>query len=376
MFILICQDVIYKAIKSHCNDNKYAVDTLKKALLSIKWRKHIVFAPELKEEDICSLTNILTTEEVKLLKFIHKKRLDSKSLMDKLSVIVKITFDKTTKNDNHIIINPKENQSFELFEETHFIVENILDALFYKNIVCKYFQKKKLPNTSCFSIAYYPVQGGGAAISEVIKYEIKLGQHFCFVIGDSDKKCDGYRKEGDTAQGIRSVINDKKPFNVDYYIMSKTREIENLIPLCILEIFSNSKQKTFIKKYGNSLAFSDIKIGMEYKILYDKDVYDAWKKVFHTDVKWDQIDKLKADSKTNTDFEYKLKEQKMSKLIDGWGNNILNNVLFPSNQKQKEKIYKLYNIEEKDLTQYQKEEWENIGRNVFSWCCCFTNPVY
>ena len=62
MFIVICQDIIEKAIDSGSIDNKYAVEALKKILLSVKWRKHIIFAPGLKEEDIDNLENILTVE--------------------------------------------------------------------------------------------------------------------------------------------------------------------------------------------------------------------------------------------------------------------------------------------------------------------------
>ena len=383
MFIVICQDIIEKAINSDSIDNKYAIETLKKILLSVKWRKHIIFAPGLREEDIENIKNVLTAEEVKLLKYVHSKRLDSNSLMNKLSVIARITFEESTKKDDKIIyINPKNNQSFELFEETHFIVENILDSLFYRKVICNYYQRKNKIHTACYSVAFYPVQGGGATISEVLKFEIDLSQHFCFVIGDSDKKCTGYRIEGDTAKGIRSMVKEyenrkgQSPFNIDFYIMSKTREIENLITQCILDIYSNKRQRDFLNRYNNLLAFFDFKVGMEYKILYNNDVYNGWKMVFPNDINWEQIDAIKATSGTQVEFENKLKELELPKLVEEWGKNILNKVLYPTTKKQKDSIHKLYDISEKDLTPSQKDEWENIGKDVFSWCCCFTNPVY
>ena len=88
MFVIICQDIIENAIKIDSIDNKYAVEALKKILLSVKWRKHIIFAPELKEEDIDNL-GVLTAEEVKLLKYVHSKRQDSNSLMSKLGSVAK-----------------------------------------------------------------------------------------------------------------------------------------------------------------------------------------------------------------------------------------------------------------------------------------------
>lgn len=382
MFIVICQDVIEKSINSSSTDNSYAVDALKKVLLSVKWCKHVVFAPKLREEDISRLENILTKEEVSLLAFVHSKRLDLNSLMNRLSIIAYITFKAIEKKDNRIIvINPKHYKSFELYEETHFIVENILDSVFYKNVVCKYYQKiNKLP-PQCYSVEFYPVQGGGSTISEVLKYEIDKMQHFCLVIVDSDKKSINDRKEGDTAKGIRSVVLSYKkktnqlPFNVDYYIMSKTREIENLIPKCILDIFSNKSQREFLEKHNKSLAFFDFKLGMEYKMLYNNDVRRIWKIEFPDDIEWEQIDAFKAASKDQVDFEAKLKEQKLSIIFEGWGKNILNTVLNPVKKKHQDLIYKLYEINETELTQYQKYEWENIGKNVFSWCCCFRKTV-
>jgi len=166
------------------------------------------------------------------------------------------------------------------------------------------------------------------------------------------------------------------PFNIDFYIMSKTREIENLIPLCILCIFSNKKQRDFLDRYNNLLAFFDFKVGMEYKILYNNDVYNGWKTVFPNEINWEEIDTIKSTSDTQAEFESKLKELELPKLVDEWGKTILSKVLYPTNKKQKDSIHKLYDISEKDLTLSQKEEWENIGKNVFSWCCCFTNPVY
>lgn len=387
MFIVLCQDIIEKSISSissnspNSPENRCAVNTLKMILLGIKLRKHIVFAPELSEEDISHLENVLTKDEVRLLMFVHSKRQDSYSLMNKLSIVAYITFEESRINDDHVIvINPRHYTTFELFEETHFIVENILDAQFYSKAVCRYYQRKNNLNTSCYSVAFYPVQGGGATISEVLKYEIELEHHFCLVIGDSDKKCINHRVEGDTAKNIRSVVDEfkkgKKYLPIDVYIMSQVREIENLIPICILEIFSNSNQKSFLKKHKNNLAFFDFKLGMEYRILYNDDVYNGWKMVFPDIIDWKLIDTYKESSHNQTEFESKLKTQQLPKIVDEWGKSILKNVLNPKKKKQKDLIRKLYEIKETDLTPFQKDEWDSIGKIIFSWCCCFNKTVF
>ena len=102
MLITICQDVIEKGISLKDDDNLYAIEVLKKLLMSVKWRKHIVCIPNMDERDIDSLAQSLTKEESNLLKFVHKKRQDSVHLIDRLSIYTKITFlEETKKTDNY-----------------------------------------------------------------------------------------------------------------------------------------------------------------------------------------------------------------------------------------------------------------------------------
>ena len=381
MLIVINQDIVEKAINSKDVDNKIAINTLKKVLLSVKWRKHIVFAPDLTEEDIHKLTgnNYLTPEELDLLRYVHSKRQNSYGILGRLSHYVMLSFFVDTHIDSNIVyINPKYDVDFELYEETHLITENILDSEFYSKAVCKYFLKTNRLSDECFSTSFYPVQGGGATTSDVLNCELDLKQHFCFVIVDSDKKYPDCESEGDTAKGIRETVkeyednNGQKPFHIDFYVMSKVREIENLIPFCILKLFSNKTQKNFLEQHSNVLSFFDMKDGLEYRILYDNNVYNGWKTAFPDEINWAQIDTFKANSTSQKNFEEKTKN--LSKLVDEWGDTILKNVLNPKTKKQKDAKYKLFEIKEKDLTPDQKEEWDNIGKYVFSWCCCFKSP--
>ena len=378
MLITICQDVIERGINRKDDENLYAIETLKKLLMSVKWRKHIVCVPDMDENDIDSLAPLLTKEEFKLLSFIHFKRQDTVPLIGRLSIYTKITFlEETKKTDNVIILNPRTHTDFELYEETHFIVENIIDAQFYTHVICKCFQERFKFGPDCFTFEYYPVQGGGATISDVLKNELTLKQHFCLVVCDSDKKYEESREEGDTAKGIRKVFSENttkgdNPFHADFYVMSRVREIENLIPFCILDFYSNPSQKEFIACHQNHLSFFDMKIGFEYRILYDKDVYEGWKRVFPNEIEWDQIDIYKADANNYNEFCDKVKM--MHPLVDGWGKNLLKSILNPDTKTRKDNQYKLYAISDGQLTNNQKEEWDTIGKQVFSWCCRFTNP--
>lgn len=378
MLIAICQDVIEKGINLKDDDNLYAIEALKELLMSVKWRKHIVCVPDMDESDIASLAPLLTKEEARILSFVHFKRQDSVSLIGRLSIYTKITFlEETKKTDNVIIINPRTHTDFELYEETHFIVENILDSQFYARVICKYFQERYKLHSDRFTLGYYPVQGGGATMSDVMKNELNLKQHFCFAVCDSDKKYEESREEGDTAKGIRTVFseyvtNGGIPFHADFYVMSKVREIENLIPFCVLDVYSNSSQKHFIACHQSHLSFFDMKVGLEYRILYDKNVYEGWKRVFPDEIDWHQIDLYKTVANDYGEFCDKVK--RMPPLVDGWGKGILKDILNPDTKKKKDNQYRLYEISEEQLTANQKEEWDTIGRHVFSWCCRFTNP--
>lgn len=378
MLIAICRDVIEKGINLKDYDNHYAIEALKKLLMSVKWRKHIVCVPDMDESDIYRLKPSLTEEELKLLNFVHSKRQVSVPLIVQLSIYTKITFlEETNKTENVIILNPRTHTDFELYEETHFIVENIIDAYFYTHVICKYFQERLKLHTDCFTIEYYPVQGGGATISDVLRNELNHKQHFCLVVCDSDKKYEESLEEGDTAKGIRKVFseiitNGENSFHAGFYVMSKVREIENLIPFCILELYSSSSQKHFITCHKSHLSFFDMKVGLEYRILYNEGVYEGWKRVFPSEIDWHQIEIYKTDAKNYDEFCDKV--EGMEPLIGGWGNNILKNVLNPDTKKRKDNQYKLYEISDGQLTTNQKEEWYTIGRHVFSWCCRFTNP--
>ena len=378
MLIIISQDVIKKGINHQDDDHLSAIDALKKILLCVKWRKHIVCAPDMKENDINSLKESLTKEEIKLLEFIHRMRNQSFNLINQLSIYTIVTYEGDTRKINNIIyINPNTHTFFELYEETHFIVENILDAIFYEKVVCNYYQHLYNLKSDCFSIVYYPVQGGGVTISDVLGYELNLGHHFCFVVCDSDKKSDNSKKEGDTAKGVRTVFREKgnketNLFNSDFYIMSKVREIENLIPFSVLLFYSNKSQKSFINDNKDHLLFFDMKAGLEYRIFYDDLIFDSWKRLLPDLTDWNQIEKFKADANDFEDFCEKVKC--LPKKIDGWGSNILKKILYPEKILSKEKKHIIFNIKKGDLTADQKEEWDNIGKQVFSWCCCFTNP--
>lgn len=378
MLITICQDVIEKGINLKDDDNLYAIETLKKLLMSVKWRKHIVCAPDMDENDIRKLALSLTKEETKLLTFVHSKRQDSFSLISRLSILTKITFlEETKKTENVIVLNPRTHTDFELHEETHFIVENILDSQFYAHVICKYFQERYKLRPDCFTIEYYPVQGGGATISDVVKNELNLKQHFCFAVCDSDKKYKESQEEGDTAKGIRKVFSENitnggNPFHAGFYVMSKVREIENLIPFCVLDLYSNPSQKQFVACHQSHLSFFDMKVGLEYRILYDKDVYEGWKRVFPNEIDWHQIDIYKNEANDYDEFCDKVK--RMDLLVVAWGKNILKCILNPDTRIRKDNQYRLYGISEGQLTTNQKEEWDAIGRHVFSWCCRFTNP--
>ena len=99
--------------------------------------------------------------------------------------------------------------------------------------------------------------GGGVTIEKVLHGEIKREQHFCLALADSDKKWDGDTNVGDTAQKMLDLMKNENPFNCKLYVMSKVREIENLIP------------RKFVEKFGDKTGFIDI---FNYKIGFTNNI--------------------------------------------------------------------------------------------------------
>ena len=102
-------------------------------------------------------------------------------------------------------------------------------------------------------------------------------------------------------------------------------------------------------------------MGLRLSILYDDSVYKHWKSVF-TGTSFAKRNEAKKKSKDED--EYRKIVGKANVVMTNYGSTILKEIVNGN------KAYLLNEIEEKDLTNAQKYEWNIIGEKIFCWTCC------
>ncbi len=378
MFIEVLDDVLNKALKSSDSDHDCAVEALRHLTWSLRKNNHLVFFPSISPSIIEKLRPFLNDSELKMLAYSYSKRQDLKKIREMLRYRAEVSFNHVKGWSESVIkINPGRNNCLELFEECHLLTENIIDAKFYQLFALAY-QKRNRIDECVFKTNFYPLQGGGMTTKQVFLFECEKEQHFCLAILDSDKKWPNYKGLGQTAEALvegYKVLTEKTgiPINSCFYVMQKTNEIENLIPFYVLKIYSNSDQRSFLDRHSSALPWFDIKKGMDYRVLYDNNAYNEWKKEFPTEINWIVIDRIKTNSINRDDYKRQLLKEGLNPIVSPWGSTILEIVLNPD-ARHKNK-YDLKKVEWAKLSPFQQYEWDNIGKLVFSWCCCFTRKV-
>lgn len=83
----------------------------------------------------------------------------------------------------------------------------------------------------------------GGTIADVYETVAKRHKYFCIAIVDSDKHCPAQADNGRTAKRLRKKDSElASPFNMHYYILKETREVENLIPLSIIKQIDSTER--------------------------------------------------------------------------------------------------------------------------------------
>lgn len=350
MLIEICEDIIAEVEKG----KEDAISTLEKIGLAYKYGKHIVFL-KVKLYDRIINSNCVSAYIKNLFRQIKSKNLDIGSIKKSVTFYAQVTFKEITqRQDACIIINPRNNDSFEFYEETHFLVENLLDEKFYKYCLEYYKRNNKIQ----IGYSYYPLLGGGSTITQVYQLEINLKQHFCLAIVDSDKKCPEGSK-GDTAKSLLDA-DEENPFNCKCYVMEKVMEIENLLPKSVVKEYKNE-----INSLQFNLSFFDYKKGLCKEKLLNSNLLSYWQNQLNGTEYYEGLTEIEGET-TKTDFEIeKFKEKyKNQKLIEGFGPNVLEESL--------KYVDELKAITKKDLTDAQEEEWNKIGKLFFEWTCALS----
>lgn len=76
---------------------------------------------------------------------------------------------------------------------------------------------------------------------------------------------------------------------------------------------------------------------------------------------WDEVDN---DAKGKTESDYHDIVRDKQPLIKGLSKKLMEKIL-------EKEIKRMSKITDGNLTESQRIEWNNIGKQVFSWSCCF-----
>lgn len=355
MLIEICEDIVIAAEKN----KKSAISVLEKISFAYKYGKHIIYAKYplliriIKIQSLSKAVRNLYSE-------LKSKNTFLGSIYNAVNLKTKITYSALSHREQDlIIINPDEHDSFEFYEETHLLVENLIDSRFF-NFCIEFYKRQK--SIKCETL-FYPLQGGGDPIDKVYDLEVHIKQHFCIAITDSDKSYPN-ANVGQTASKILRVDKKTTPFNCFIYVMSELREIENLIPFNIIKLNTNYKHADIIENNINfNFSYFDFKDGLKIAKLYNRNNFNYWESNICSSnsqfiQKFQDIeDSINCFDKTEYE-DYWAKEN----IINGFGNNLLECCLDHYSQNFK-------TITTTELTVEQLKEWMSIGKVLFEWSC-------
>ena len=359
--------------------NKEARKTIKAALFNIavsyKLKRHIVYGDK---ETIDFFYNEYKKKSKE--SFVTEVFNDIKkdinlhtSSINKIGFYLKVVYDDTTQNErfdahlvvsqtwgehmavqlNFIVVNLHQLDNFDIFmNETMLLVENPIDADFYKKVVDKYINKKEFAK---FSHNFFPFNGGGSAIKDCYELFAEKPKYMCIAVADKDCKYKGYVIGNSvTHKGIIKIDTDNcKPFNCNYLVIG-VRDIENLIPLelvqmekpnvvnAISSIIQNDTQKK-----EQIIVYFDYKNGIKQNTPNPNQEkiqeLDSWKCIFGNNY-------LQNPRSTNTATTI---------FVEGFGPHILENCI--------KHINNSINLNSNLL----ETNWDEIGKFIFSYCCTY-----
>ena len=314
---------------------------------------HKVYVPhDLSPDEMNKLLAALDENSQLELKKLSVERYDVESLIDTLEVYVIISKQPSSRNGKILFVNPFDVSNFLFSVSTYLATENYRDKGIYAKIT-NHFKKNNHLNNMNVSMEGW--SGGGSTIGDELKNSSVLKNNFVLVVVDSDKKASN-DKIGGTAKGVKFLSHNR--FNADYYIPVKVMEVENLIPYKIIQEINN--EEAHLKSFDWS--YFDLKNGLKLSILHDSNVRKYWKQNLENyegkTIDWDVVDKMIKDKDSDSST--------CGALIPGIGRKLLDSAL-TSNQWQ--------TIENSDLTDAQLEEWNIMGKLIFSWTCCSNKRV-
>lgn len=310
-----------------------------------------------------------------------KKYYSIHSLLEDISFYVEVVKNVTTtlRNDEKgIQIKQMKYDYFNdssKIQKTNLIVEDYDDAEFY-NYICQCKLKNK-------TYDFYPIDGGGIKTIKSIRQHAFKQKEITISIIDTDKrfaeevsqKIEDFKKE--------SAKIKQKDYTIFDYLIIEAHEIENLIPLDIINNLeykiggqeNNKKEFDLISKSklaNDILQFFDLKKGIyKIKTICDNPDYKKYVKEIVSlkpdiltpynnkfDIYYDHIDTV--DGKKGTENNDK------GKIFPGLRRDLLSESLkYISNNME--------SLLNPVLLDYQEKEWTRISNFIYTMCCCYKN---
>lgn len=359
------------------------LDALENLLKAFAEKQHIVIAPSslldkiIKNEDFSrKVRNIAAyaKQTVRELKALIKS--DHVSTYIRIDLSNEDKFEIVEENQKTVL-----ESGFAFFknssatQSTSILGEDLNDARFYIYIGNFYIKNNSILNK--FTLKHSCCHGGGSQTAKIYN-NILAENKFCYCIVDSDKK-HPHSPRGETCKAFFKNINDFKEFFFEKFGQVRildAHEVESIIPINVLDkIIEEGKSsddqkltikrlKRMIEKNSNIRLFLDHKKGLKREDAYKLD--DMYRK------------KKKFKGYYFTEFN-KLIEQnnKCFEHIDQVDHECDDNcfIFAPMGSKLLSSTLKFFednnNYKKKDIDKITLPYWEIIGKDIFSWCCCY-----
>ena len=369
MLIEVERDIISEAVKHRGDAVNKAREILLSLMLANRRGQHIVWIPSVvnfNTKEWQQIQELIGEQNVQILKKVTSKRLEISAVLGKVNCYCVVSYIKPHNlTTNQIWINPAIYHEFRFDEETHLITENLLDADFYRHAVLYFKRNNNLRNAK---IMYYPLNGGGITTHQVLELELNRRRNFCLTIVDSDKHCPT-GKRGQTCLDVENKYREYRKSDLashaKLYDLKNVAEIENLIPENILRKEGAITQDSSIDVLVVDWSYYDVKHGLKVTSI------DCAKTLTHLQtlypmLNFDDLNDLWDKKKNKDEFYKKAKDKGIETIIKTrWGADIL---------KRCEDKYasNLNSVTSVELSQYQQEEWNSIGKEIYTWCCCLS----
>ena len=287
---------------------------------------------------------------------LFRRSAEMRALKKKVSRYYTIISDEGIECSNQYTITIGELLNTEFINKSKFIVENLDDFYFYRNLGQYYSWKNRI---NC-EISLDKSPGGGHPCAELFDDLINENNNLLFGIFDGDQKYPSDNK-GETIKAIESKVGNKSKRFFDFISLADfdAHEVENLIPIFIIEKIYDSRETysqntiKFLKeflllKHPQLYFYFDMKKGIYNPKKHYTEQYDmCWKTILEEFCKTYSLDMkyIHGVTLSGTDLLKGVKE-------------------YLENHETRDDIFKLVSE-----SQNFDSKWTDIGKEIFTWGC-------